>query len=340
MKNWNTRLREIKTTIRETNVEYAAQAVQRVDTLLNGLTQQEKKDLSAEFHLSKQKTRQDRKYIRAIAFLERAFDDHPRSVAAIVADLENDLTFQLLSELKKRVKRLDPDAPRPPDLARHRPLLVGCSISGGEHPGPGSIGCFVICNRTERPMILGNEHVMRAEFGIDTDEDPEIRQPSKGNGGSEEDRVALYDRGLLDARIDAAVAYLYPDVPFANRTLEGVSLLGTCATFNHGDPVWKRGTASRRTEGRIKNPSAAKGVPHARFGGTIDFTKQIEVEALREGVDFQIPGDSGSVLVNDDNEIIGLMHGGGKGGGIATPIGVVFDLLDVRLAPAEGTGRA
>lgn len=38
------------------------------------------------------------------------------------------------------------------------------------------------------------------------------------------------------------------------------------------------------------------------------------------------------MLFNDPNEIIGVMHGGGmSGGGIATPIQRVFDLLDVRL---------
>ena len=331
-KNWNTRLAEIKTTIGGTSAPYKDELITRIDEALGTLSEANKQNLSNSFHLSKQKTKQLRDYYRAIALIEHLFLDNPRSIDTILADYKDDADYMVLSELNRLIKSLDPASPNPPDLERHRPLLIGCSISGGGHPGPGSIACFVLCNRTDQPMILGNEHVMRAEYGIATENPPNIYQPSKGNGALETDHVATYSRGILDHRIDAAVAYLQDGVEYANRTPEGTALEGINDQVNVGDPIWKRGTASRVTNGTIVDVAANKSVPHARFGGDIRFTDQYEVRVVGPKEEFQIPGDSGSALFNSDNEIIGLMHGGGKdGGGIATPIARVFELLDVRL---------
>jgi hypothetical protein len=181
-------------------------------------------------------------------------------------------------------------------------------------------------------MILGNEHVMRAELGTATIGLPDIFQPSKGNGGALQDKVATYDRGILDHRIDAAVAYLANGVNWANRTPEGDAVRGSNGAAVN-DIVWKRGAASRRTDGTVVSVTANKTVPHARFGGDINFANQIEVKVTGPKKEFQIPGDSGSALFNNNNEVIGVMHGGGGDGGIATPINVVLQLLDVRFPP-------
>jgi hypothetical protein len=332
-KAWATRLTEIKTTIRGTSASYRHALIDRIDGELARKTDPQKKTLSDGLHLNKERTKRIRDLYRAIALVETLFVPvNPRTIAQVVRDHAADAEYLVLSELVKLIKGLDPASPNPPDLARHRPLLIGVSISGGNHPGPGSIACFVLCNQTGQPMILGNEHVMRAEFGTATRDAPEIYQPSKGNGAGERDAVATYARGILDARIDAAVAYLKGGVEYANRTPEGEALRGSSGIYRVGQSVWKRGTASRRTDGRIEDVSANKSVPHARFGGAINFANQIEVKVAGAKSEFQIPGDSGSALFNDQNEIIGIMHGGGmNGGGIATPIQRVFDLLDVRL---------
>jgi len=332
-KGWETRIEEIKTTIRGTTAKYKGALVIDIESRLRSKSQTQKQDLSNSLHLKKQRTKKIRDYYRAIGLLEALYvQTNPRTIDQIVTDFAADAEYLVLSSLNMLIKSLDPAAPNPPDLARHRPLLIGCSISGGGHPGPGSIACFVLCNVNNKPMILGNEHVMKAEFGTATEDAPIIYQPSKGNGALDSDAIAVYARGLLNTRIDAAVAYLNDGVQYANRTLEGESLLGSSDVLAKNMQVWKRGTASRRTDGRIENVNAAKGVPHGKFGGNINFVGQIEVKVTGIKTEFQIPGDSGSALFNQNNQIIGVMHGGGKdGGGIATPIARVFELLNVRL---------
>jgi S1-C subfamily serine protease len=87
------------------------------------------------------------------------------------------------------------------------------------------------------------------------------------------------------------------------------------------------------TRGRIKAVAIDKSVPHNdRVGGAVNFVNQIQVESTI-GKPFQIPGDSGSALLNDNNELIGLLHAGGADGfALATPIALVFASLDVALA--------
>lgn len=333
-KSADDRLKEIKATIKKTSSSYKDALLTRIELELGKLSVQARTTLSNSLHMKKEATKEIRDLIRAIGLLEALFIpvENRRSFTQIVNDHKGDLSYQVLSSLNKLIKSLDPANPSPPDLARHRPLLIGVSISGGNHPGPGSIACFVLCNKTNRPMILGNEHVMRAEFGSTNDDKPIILQPSKGNGGGTSDKVATYDRGILDHRIDAAVAYLEPGIVYANRTPEGTALRLSSSVVRVGDEVWKRGTASRVTTGRIVDIAANKKVPHGRFGGDINFANQLEVKVTGLREEFQIPGDSGSALFNSNNDIIGIMHGGGKdGGGIATPIEVVFELLDVRL---------
>jgi len=334
MKKWDKRLIEVKDAILATNASYKQPFLNELATRLDAVPQNQWTALSDSLHMKRQATKEVRDLIRTFGLIERLMvpQANRRPFATIVATYVNDPVFMLKSELSKIIKSYDPANPNPPDLAKHRPLLIGCSISGGNHPGPGTIACIVLCNRTNRPMILGNEHVMRAEFGTATTAAPDILQPSKGNGGSPSDKVATYDRGLLDHRIDAAVAYLANGINWANRTPEGEALRGSNTNVAVNDVVWKRGTASRRTDGTVVSITANKSVPHARFGGNINFANQIEVKVTGPKEEFQIPGDSGSALLNTNNEIIGIMHGGGKdGGGIATPIDTVFQLLDVRL---------
>ncbi len=331
-KNWNTRLTDITDTISAVNISYSKPLATRINKDLDKLGDARKKTLSNSLHLNKQKSQQIRKYVRAIALLELLYVDQPRSVQRIVNSIINEPHYLILSELKKSIKHMDPASPNPPDLAKYRKLLIGCSISGGDHPGPGTIACFVRCNKTGKMMLLGNEHVMKAEFGTRTETAPAIFQPSKGNGATSGDQVATYARGILDQRIDAAVAYLAQGIEWENRTPEGTVIRGVSSRYQKDDRVWKRGTASRVTHGYIEDASANKSVPHARFGGTIHFGGQIEVKVLPPKSEFQIPGDSGSALFNAEDHLIGLMHGGGKeGGGIATPIETVFQLLDVSL---------
>ncbi len=246
---------------------------------------------------------------------------------------------QVKARLKATIKAVDPWPDYgSPDLSPCRPVKIGTSISGGGATGPGSIACFCRDRTTGRAMLLSNMHVVCQEFGDKTDfagNPPVILQPAKMNGGTPTNKIGVYARGILDKRMDAAVCFLDAGIAFVNETRpSGVSasvqIVGANRTFQNDEPVWKCGAMSYVSRGRIKNQNKpSSSVPHAKFGGNVTFESQIEVETLIADREFQIPGDSGSGLMNDKNAIIGLLHGGLNGGALATPIGAVFDALDV-----------
>ena len=338
-KDWQTRIDEVFTTLAA--VGGKPDSLIEIRRQLTALSPFEQRMLSQSLHLNLPWGSADqakRRLLRAVTFLEVLLFDVP---AAIVSRYLHETPHALEARLGALLGALDVPAEGRPDLGKHRPLRPGVSISGGEHPGPGSIGCFVVCNRTGRHMLLSNEHVLRAEFGIQRlDEHPLVRQPAKLNAGMAHDRVAEYARGLLDPRIDAAVAVLDPQVKGFNRLPDGTVLRHVPGPMPTGEPVYKWGAASGRTMGWL-GAAVDASVPHAKFShDPIHFRGQLQItpriDALtRKPVPFQVPGDSGSILYDGSGRILGLLHGGAAGGlgALATPIDRVFELLDVRFDP-------
>jgi len=308
---------------------------------LTAMTPAQRKTLSDSLHLTKQKTKPWRDVVRAIMLVEQVLvpSINRRQLTQVLASAIPQSDAQLKSTLKQMIKAVDPWPDfGSPDMAVCRPVKIGTSISGGGATGPGSIACFVKDRKTGKPMLLSNMHVVCQEDGNKTDlkgNPPVILQPAKMNGGQATNKIGVAARGILDKRMDAAVCFLDDTIAWSNSTRPGgtvgsINIVGANSKYNANDPVWKCGAMSYISRGRIKDPNkpSAK-VPHAKFGGEINFENQIEVETLIAGREFQIPGDSGSGLMNANNEIIGLLHGGLKCGAIATPIQDVFDALDV-----------
>jgi hypothetical protein len=312
---------------------------------LTAMTLQQRKAIGQALHLGSKKNKDWRKYVRALLLLELVLVPpltRRTKTAVVNACLTKDAAALRL-DLKGMIKALDPwlDFGNA-DLALVRPVKIGCSISGGNATGPGSIGCFVRCRQNGRMMLLTNQHVAKQEFGPDPSKpDPDIRQPAKLNGGQVTNNIAVYARGKLDKTMDAAVCYLNAGVGWSNETRQGplqasIPIVGVNNHFAVNDAVWKCGCMSFIAHGRIQDVDKDSTVPHAKFGGNVAFEHQIEVKSVSNR-QFQIPGDSGSCLINQANEIIGLLHGGLKGGAVATPIEDVFDEMDVDFVAGSGT---
>lgn len=341
-KKWDDRIQEVYQQFFAMDDFEPSEFVQReLATHLDAMPAQKRKELSNSLHLDKQKTESWRKLVRAIMLVEQVLVP-PMNRNPISLTISTSIPLadaQLKKRLKDMIRAVDPWPDYgSPDLAVCRPVKIGTSISGGGASGPGSIACFVRDRTTGKPMLLSNMHVVCQEFGDQTDvtnNPPVILQPAKMNGGSATNRIGVFARGILDKRMDAAVCFLDSAIAFVNETRPGgmvssIQITGASRTFQADEPVWKCGAMSFISRGRIKNPNKPSSqVPHAKFGGSIIFENQIEVETLIANREFQIPGDSGSGLMNGQNQIIGLMHGGLKGGGLATPIGDVFDALGV-----------
>ncbi|HEX6901189.1 MAG TPA: hypothetical protein VF789_15800 [Thermoanaerobaculia bacterium] len=218
--------------------------------------------------------------------------------------------------------------------AVRRPLLIGCSVG---HPviTAGTLGCFVQVAGVPTPCILSNNHVLadenRASLGAP------ILQPGPTDGGTRPgDEVAnlvqfepLNPDGNL---IDAALASLQEGIGGDLDTLTGLGTLNRVrsAPLDGDEVVFKIGRTTGLTRGRV----SAFEVDDIWVGydvGVIGFDRQIEIAPLDQSP-FSLGGDSGSLIVDQDLDAVGLLFAGNDVDvTYANPIQTVLDTFTARL---------
>lgn len=198
---------------------------------------------------------------------------------------------------------------RTDDTDTYRPLAGGGQL---EAAGTGTLGMIVLTTAggtppAGTPVILTNSHVAPREG-------KPVWQPSSpwycckccecGDVG----RVVT---SRMNTQIDAAIATLNSDVRFTHEILEVGAVRGwtSATTMAAGDVVFKRGRTTKLTEGRFSSATGS-----TLRDGSILFTNQIRVTSplpvapATTQVPFQLGGDSGAVLLDDQQRVIGLMH--------------------------------
>jgi len=245
---------------------------------------------------------------------------------------------------------------------RWRPVPGGVSV-GHEKVSAGTLGCLV--KKDDQIHILSNNHVL-----ADSNEGAlgsAIIQPGKADGGQYPgDRIAtlsdfvriewiggegcnigkalawcanlvsrVFGRKtklaavMADAPenlVDAAIAKPWEDSYVSAELLE----LGIIKDVNLlpeiGLAVRKSGRTTAVTEGKITQTDV---VVQVGYG---DGKKALFVDQLMvEPGGFSGPGDSGSVVVDSDNNIVGLLFAGSDASTIINRIEDVFDLLKIKL---------
>lgn len=232
------------------------------------------------------------------------------------------------------------------DIARYSTLKGGIAI-GLSQPAtinqdgqtlmvyePGTLGAVVFDCSTQQPLLLSNYHVLAAN-GFKTN--AAVTQPSpgdKGNAGS--DVVAQVKKAVCSEFADCAVAALN-----AQRTYEasiiGIGAINGAATATVGVAVRKRGRTTQLTYGTIEQVGMT--VKAQFMGKPFTFKNQmlVRVNPLKNAT-FAAHGDSGAVVVDNQNNIIGLLSLIGKDGqtAVVNPISAVLNALDVQIkAPAN-----
>lgn len=219
-------------------------------------------------------------------------------------------------------------APSAPYNVVRRPLLPGYSV-GHINVTAGTIGAFV--EHRGEVHILSNSHVL-ADSGKCSKGDA-ILQPGILDGGS----FPAHHVGALRKwipfqrsgnKVDAAVSTVFNDldyrVKYGRRTLRG---------FNEepdlDDVVWKIG----RTTGLSRGKVTALDLDDLSvdYDGTLlSFGGQLEIRA--EIGPFSDGGDSGSLIIDDDNWAVGLLFAGTEDGvTYANPVGSVLSSLSLSL---------
>ena len=337
-KNSDVRLTETVTVIE--GKDQKKNATNLVKNWLVAASSQTKANVSA--HMAqdgtpnKPKTKAGRDVRRALILLEvvrgKAPDAAKAEINLLASPSSIDYKFsQIIGEISTESN------PHRANFARYSRLKLGINIGQEGHPGPGTIGLFVRCRRNGKVMLLSNMHVLRANNG--PGDSTNILHPSQASGGRPNDVIAIYDRGVVSESIDSAVAYVVEKHAdgLTNSFPEGLTLDAQVVEARLGLKVSKRGCSSRLSVGNVVLTNAQKKVSFkAELGGAKVMSNQIEID----GDNFQISGDSGSILFDQLSKgIVGLMHGGGKAdaltgisaGGLACPIRAVLEALEVDL---------
>lgn len=225
---------------------------------------------------------------------------------------------------------------------QHRPLQIGCAI-GHYRVQCGTLGAFV--RRRDAPdgaaYLLSNNHILANENRSKPGDD--ILQPGPADGGkSNRDRVAGLAQSIqLVSRpnvVDCAVAEIDAAIGFDPRYIPDIGKFSGAIALNVETDllVVKRGAVSGVTHGRVTAFEVNDLVVGYRIGNLL-FNEQIEIEGVNSR-SFSKQGDSGSLVLDMDQQAVGLVFarsekGGSNGLGLtyANPIKRVIDALNVDL---------
>ncbi len=239
------------------------------------------------------------------------------------------------------------------DSTKERPIKGGIQITNrilGLIPGTaqtefdvGTLGCIAIDNTDNSAVLLSNAHVLGAYTGS---KDNKIYQPSPpsfvspldhpigladlpvrpGDGTNSIAKIKLL---LMSDKVDGGIATI--DVSSccnccgisSTNEIKGLSkdgqpprntIVGDERAVS-GMTVFKVGQLTGRTEGRVVDDNyASVPVKFRQLGGLQrDFTGQIIIVNVDQSLPFAENGDSGSVIINASNKIVGLLFAGGPG---------------------------
>jgi hypothetical protein len=196
---------------------------------------------------------------------------------------------------------------------------------GGDSCGPaaalwfGTLGARVDMGGT--PCILSNWHVL---YGGTAQNDYPIVQPARPDGGFDPDDTIAHNLvGVLNDHLDAALASI--DKPGDDAVGTGTRCYGPIAGIAVAAAnmaVKKCGRTSESTTGTVRSTEVTikvDGYP----GGPRVFQDQIEMTPMVQS------GDSGSILLNDKDEAVGLVFAGGAMSSYANKIQRVVETLGI-----------
>ena len=258
-------------------------------------------------------------------------------------DIPEHLVSKLREEAKKSKAKFDYRAVEEINFLSNRepirPLTPGLSIGQSiDSEGSGTLGMFVCFKEDSKLLILSCAHVLAYPRPI---LNQSIVQPGCPYGGKRNTDSCIarlsafrspFNEGINT--VDAAVAVLKNQ----NQSLdthhipEIGRIVGITSEIHKPMKVSKFGSESHLTSGTVSAFELEISISVPDRGERIYFENQIEIQPLDSQL-FSIPGDSGSVVVNDDNkEVVGLLFAGSKTGySYANPIDLVFRELNLQL---------
>ena len=236
------------------------------------------------------------------------------------------LAFQVYVRVKKKPVELAPDEKIPPeihgfptdvilieevtpteDTSGYRPLAGGSQLNGN-----GTLGMIAVTTAggttpAGTPVILTNSHVAPTVG-------KRVGQPSDPSdcGCCVCCDVGIVVASTITGLVDGAIATLNSDMRFTNEILDvgAVRSWVSATTMAPGDPVFKRGRTTELRAGLFSTataPTFTRNDNHT-FSNQIRVTSPPPTPPATTPTPFQLGGDSGSVLLDAQNRVIGLLH--------------------------------
>ena len=225
------------------------------------------------------------------------------------------------------------------DLKKYERLIGGIQIST-RNGDTGTLGMLVKDNKTGKPAILTNRHV----FGYKPKEGDPIYQPNleSENIIATISRISEKQSSDNTTYMDAAIATVRDGVKISNDIkgigkVTGINPIDTAEEFEKYS-VSKRGRTTQLTHGftagmRGTHKIEENGKERVLYASNcIDISPDLGFHGK-----FSYSGDSGSVIVDDQNRVMALLFGGSESIGTTTaiPIEKVFDTMDISLLTPE-----
>ncbi|MPQ45243.1 hypothetical protein, partial [Clostridium tarantellae] len=210
--------------------------------------------------------------------------------------------------------------------SRQRPLQGGLSISPFKDTTAGTLGAIVFDNLTNAPYILSNNHILAFEGKLE--KGASIVQPSTfdynwtsiGNQiATLEKKIHLYygyaGKNTVNLA-DAAIAAINPKVKYIKEIYNIGTITGTTKA-KLKKSVKKCGKRTGYTTGTITDTNAL--IIQDMAGGLKSmFKNQILTTLMSE------EGDSGSLVLDNSNKVIGLLFGSSPWTSLLSPIDYIL----------------
>jgi hypothetical protein len=243
-----------------------------------------------------------------------SIDGHPTDVV-VCAGAER-FSGQIAGKAKTRATLEDI-----PSVVR-RPLVGGCGIAAevDDEWGIGTLGCFVK-DAGGATCLLSNFHVLGLAGNP-------VFQPDPFNPNYQ---IGVVKDSILNTQIDAGILELPTGTDFENYILQAGSIQGTYNLQTSDLPgysVKKSGARTGFTFGSVTSIDFS-----VVNDGGITMVNQILIHTSARQADFSDHGDSGSVIINDQFQIVGLLWGGKTSSGVtfACPIAAVLSQLNISI---------
>jgi hypothetical protein len=225
------------------------------------------------------------------------------------------------------------------DTTTYDPLKGGISIgpcrSIGGYVYTGTAGAIVKDNVTGDPMFLSNFHVMCVDNGWNVGDT--MTQPSRvDTGACPGGVIGSLVRATLSASVDGAVCSLTSSRSHQCEIVDIGKVAGTkTAALNMA--VRKRGRTTGLTHGKVDSISLTVNVNFGDGIGVKTLTNQIGIAPdTAQNASFGNKGDSGSVVVDEGRNVVGLYFAGSSDGtGVANQIASVLSELNVSMCTSS-----